>query len=650
MTERNKMKTRKFRAEVARVLDIVVNSLYSNRDVFLRELISNAADALDRLRFESISRAELVPAEYRAVIRLIPDVEAGRLTVWDNGVGMSADELEKNLGTIAHSGSEQFLQKLAEAQREKDLTLIGQFGMGFYSAYLVADRVEVISRAAGTEEANLWSSDGKQSFTIEPAERDTAGTSVVLHVGKERESYLSEWKLRELVSRYSDFINHDIELRVERAEKDQPAEQRFEVVNQASALWKKTPKEISDEQYEAFYKPLSHDFEPPFGRVHFSVEGKQAFTGLLFVPKRPRYDLFLPESRHGVRLYVRRVFIMDECEELLPRWLRFVQGVIDSDDLPLNLSRELLQDSQVTRTIRKQIIRRVLDLLAKRSAEEPQAYLEFWAGLGAVLKEGIYFDREYKDKLVPLLRYQTTAQQEPSALGAYIERMPEGQKAIYYAIGSSRELLADSPHLEALKRKGFEVLLMTDMVDQWAVEILGEIDGKKLINAMQADLDLDSDAPEDGAKDKEEEDKSDGETAEPPEALRPFLQRVGEVLGERVSEVRPSRRLTDSPACLVIPRGGLPAAVEQALRAAHRALPESKRILEINLEHELVKSLRLLHAEQPGSEKLARWIELLHDQALLSEGSPLPDPARFARSVTELLQTAARAEAPRQGG
>ncbi len=648
MTEKKK-KTRKFQAEVARVLDIVVNSLYSNRDVFLRELISNAADALDRLRFDSISRPELMPAEYRAVIRLMPNAEAGTLTVWDNGIGMSAEELEKNLGTIAHSGSEQFLQKLAEAQRENDFTLIGQFGMGFYSAYLVANQVEVISRTAGTEEAFRWSSDGKQSFTIEPAEREAVGTSVVLHVDKEHESYLSEWKLRELVSRYSDFINHDIELRVDRPEQDGRHEQRFEVVNQASALWKKSPKEISDEQYEAFYKHLSHDFEPPFGRVHFTVEGKQAFTGLLFIPKHPPFDLFLPDSRHGVRLYVRRVFIMEECEELLPRWLRFVRGVIDSDDLPLNVSRELLQDSQVTRTIRKQVIRRVLDLLAKRSAEDPQAYLELWTGLGAVLKEGLYFDPEYKDKLVPLLRYQTTAQQEPSALKAYIERMPEGQKAIYYAIGTSRELLADSPHLEALKRKGYEVLLMTDMVDQWAVETLGEVEGKKLVNAMQADLELDGEAADGEQRAKEGEEKSNGEPPEPPETLRPFLQRVREVLDERVSEVRPSRRLTDSPACLVIPQGGLPAAVEQALRAAHRSLPESKRILEINLEHELVKSLQLLHAAQPESEKLARWIELLHDQALLSEGSPLPDPARFARGVTELLQTAAREEAPRHG-
>ncbi len=655
---RKRTRTLRFQAEVSQVLDLVVNSLYSNREIFIRELISNAADALDKLRFESISKPELLPQDYEAKIRLIPDAEAGTLTIWDNGIGMSDSELAKELGTVAHSGSKEFLTKLQEAKEAGDLQLIGQFGVGFYSSYLVASEVEVISRAAGSDEAFRWRSDGKQTFTVSAAERDEVGTSVILHVADEHKDYVSEWRLRNLVRRYSDFINHTIELQTtKKTGEDDKTETAFEVVNQASALWRRQPKEIEDKQYEEFYKHLTHDFEKPFARTHFTVEGTQMFTGLLFLPKRAPFDLFTPDSRHGVRLYVRRVFIMDDCEELLPQWLRFVKGVVDSDDLPLNVSRELLQDSTTVRTIRKQIIRRVLEVLAKKAEDEPDGYLEFWRAFGAVIKEGLHFEPEHKDKIANLLRYETTAEDGLTSLSDYVKRMPEGQKPIYYALGASRDILANSPHLEGLKARGYEVLLMTDAVDAWAVEGLAEFDAKPLANAMQEDLEVDGeeedkDKGEDKGEDKDEDkDKGRAEAkSEKAKELEPLIQLCKEVLSEHVSEVRVSERLTDSPACLVIPKGGLPSHIERVLRATQKGMPQSKRILELNPNHAIVERLRQVQQEDPKGDRLKQWIELLYDQALLVEGSPLHDPVRFAKRMTELLQLAVQqpsAEAPK---
>jgi molecular chaperone HtpG len=623
-------KTQKFKAEVGQVLHLVINSLYSDKDIFLRELISNAADALDKLRFEALSKPELLPEGYEPRIRLIPDKVARTLTIWDNGIGMSAAALSKDLGTVAHSGTREFAEKLAAAQQGSAATLIGQFGVGFYSGYLVADQVEVISRAAGTTEANRWSSDGKESFAVEPAERGSIGTSVVLHLKGEHEGYCDEWKLRDLVRRYSDFISHKIELSVTREGEDA----KLEVINQASALWTRPKSEISEEQYDELYKHLTHDWEKPLAHTHFQVEGTQMFTGLLFLPKRPPFDMMSPDAPSGVRLYVRRVFIMDECDALLPRWLRFVRGVIDSDDLPLNVSRELLQDSSLVRTIKKQVSRRVLDLLVDLAENKPDEYLVFFGKFGAVLKEGLHFDPSYKDKLQKLVRYESTRGEGLRSLAQYTEAMKEGQKAIYYAIGPSKALLEHSPQLEGLRSKGYEILLMTDGVDQWAVEGLGELEGKPFVNAMEEGLSLDGEAPK--------SDENDGEESKPavkdPGELGPLLERCKQILADSVGEVRLSDRLTDSPVCLVLPKGGLPAHIERLMRAHQADLPAQKRILELNPKHPLIARMQAEHARDASSTKLQEWVEMLYDQALLSEGSPLPDPVRFASRVAVLMQ------------
>ncbi len=636
--ETHDVQPQRFQAEVTQVLRLVIDSLYSNKDVFLRELVSNAADALDKLRFSAIEKPELLPPGYAAKVQLIPDEQARTLTISDSGIGMSREALARDLGTVARSGSKELLAQLAQAQAQHDMKLIGRFGVGFYSGYLVADRIDVISRAAGSDEAWKWSSDGKETFTVEPAERQSIGTSIVLHLSTEHADYAREHTLRELVSRYSDFISYPIELAVTRNvsgtkedsdEKAEPKkETRFEAINKASALWMRAEKDVTDEQYEELYKHLTHDWEPPLARTHFHVEGTQMFTGLLYLPKRPPFDLSNPEWRHGVRLYVRRVFIMEQCEELLPRWLRFVRGVIDSDDLPLNVSRELLQDSALVRTIKKQVTRRVLDMLGKLATDKPDEYLGFFQSFGAVLKEGLHFEPTYADKIAPLLRYESSNVQGFTSLAEYKKRMVEGQTKIYYALGPSTALLAASPLLESLKKRGYEVLYMTHGVDQWAIEGLPEFDGTKLVDAMREGqddaLDAKDAASEEGAK----------------KELSSLLSRCKDVLTAHVSDVRVSQRLTDSPACLVTPMGGVPAHIERLLRAHQQDLPEQKRILELNPGHSVVQRMRELHEKDASSSQVSEWAELLYDQALLVEGSPLPDPARFAKRLSQLMEAA----------
>ncbi len=623
------VQTHKFKAEVSQVLSLVINSLYSNKDIFLRELVSNAADALDKLRFEAIAKPELMPAGHEPRIRLIPDKAARTLTIWDNGIGMSAQTLAEDLGTVARSGTREFAQKLQQAKDKGDVSLIGQFGVGFYSGYLVADQITVLSRAAGSAEAHRWASEGKDSFSIEPATREEIGTSVVLQLKPDQEGYLDEWKLRDLVRQYSDFISHKIELQVTREGEKEKERTSVEVINQASALWTRNKKDITDEQYNELYRHLTHDWEPPLARTHFQVEGTQMFAGLLFVPKRPPFEMLSQGEQHGVRLYVKRVFIMDRCEELLPRWLRFVRGVVDSDDLPLNVSRELLQDSSTVRTIRKQVTRRVLDLLSEIAEQRNDDYLDFFRKFGPVLKEGLHFEPTHKDKLGKLMRYESSHGQGLVSLDEYIGRMPEGQDKVYYAMGPSRQLLEQSPHLESLKKRGYEVLYMTDGIDQWAVEGLTEYEGKPLANAMEAE-----------AKSEAKADDKDQEPAKDAGELAPLLERCQQILSEFVSEVRVSERLTESPVCLVMPKGGVPAHIERMLRAYQQDLPTQKRILELNPNHVLTAQLKTEFARDAESARLREWVELLYDQALLTEGSPLPDPARFAARVTNLMQQA----------
>ena len=608
-----------FQAEVTELLHLVVNSLYSHKEIFVRELVSNASDAIDRLKFQALTDKELL-GDAPAEIRLVPNREAGTLTIEDTGVGMTHDELVKNLGTIAHSGSRAFIQRVHEAGN-KDVNLIGQFGVGFYSAFLVADHVDVVSRAAGSTEAWRWSSDAKSAFTMEPAERPEAGTSVVMHLKEEQKQYLDEWELKELVRRYSDYVSHPIKLKVE-------GKDELETINRASALWQRPKAEITDEQYEEFYKHVAHDFEAPLARNHFRIEGTQLFTGLLYVPKRAPYDLYMREHRRGVRLYVKRVFVMEDCEDLVPVWLRFVRGVIDSDDLPLNVSRELLQDSALVKTIKKQVSKKTLDLLEELARDKQDDYRAFWETFGSVVKEGMHFDPEFKDRIAALCRFESSKEEGLTSLTDYVKRMPEGQGAIYVIVAESRAAAAGSPHLEALKKRGYEVLYLTDAVDEWVLPSLREFEGKPVVNALHADLKLD----ETDAEKKAHEDTTG--------ALKEFTDAVKTVLGDRVKEVRVSTRLTDSPACLVVPDGGLTAHLERLLRAHDKETPIQKRIFEVNPDHPLALRLKTLAERAPGSERFAEWVEVLYDQALLTEGSPLPDPHAFARRVTKLLEAA----------
>jgi molecular chaperone HtpG len=617
-----------FQAQVSEVLSLVINSLYSHPEVFLRELLSNASDALDKERFLAITSEGGSGEPLR--IRLTADEKAGTLSIDDNGIGMDEAELVKNLGTIAHSGSREFLTQLKE---KKDVSLIGQFGVGFYSAYLVADRVEVFTKKRGTDAAFRWESDAKSGFVTEPSERASRGTTVVLHLKADQRDFLKPYRLRELVKRYSDYVGYPIELAAE-PEEGGDGTRKFERINQASALWQRKPSDVSDEQYDEFYKHLTHDFEAPLARKHFRVEGTQEFTGLLFIPKRPPFDLFSTDERHGVRLHVKRVFIMDDCKELLPRWLRFVRGVVDSEDLPLNVSRELLQDSKIVRIIRKQVIKHALDLLEEIAEKRPDDYRELWKNYGAVLKEGVHFDPEYKERLEKLFRFESSKESGLTSLAEYVGRMGEGQKAIYYILGPSRRTVESSPHLESLKARGFEVLYLTDPVDEWAVRALASFDDKPLRSAMDEKLELDK--PADGTS----------ESNEPAsESDNVLLQRFQEVLSEHVSQVRVSERLTDSPSCLVVPDGGLGPHIERLLRMQQGAdVPVQKRILEINTKHPLIKALSELNQKGEGGAALAESIELLYDQALLAEGSPIDDPARMARRLTKLLQSSAEAQ------
>jgi molecular chaperone HtpG len=625
-----KKSTRKFQAEVSRLLHLVVNSLYSHKEIFLRELVSNASDAIDKLKLAALTEPSVMGNDEEAPsIRIAIDREARTITIDDDGIGMSRDELATNLGTLAHSGTMKFLEQL---ENRGDANLIGQFGVGFYSSFLVADRVDVTSRPPGEDaESWTWSSDAKETYTLAPGERARRGTTVVLHVSDEQAEFVDEWRLRGLVGRYSDYVSHPIMLDEPRYGDDGEVTRELAQVNKGNALWQRPASEISDDDYNEFYRHLSHDWTEPLARTHFRIEGTQLFTGLLFVPGKPPHDLFLRDGKRGVRLFVNRVFIMDDAEELVPVWLRFVKGVIDSDDLPLNVSREMLQDSTIVRTIRNQVVKKTIALLADLAESEPEKYETFWAAFGAVMKEGLHVDFDQGDKLAPLLRYRSSAVDGLTTLAGYVERMKEGQEAIYYVIAESEAAAAQSPHLEALKQRDFEVLYMTDPIDEWAVAGLKEFDDKPLVSAMKADLDLD----------ETEEDK--GKREERQGELAGLLDRFGAVLEDEVEEVRVSARLTESPCCLVVPEGGQHAYLERLLRAQDPSTPKSKRILEVNPTHPVVENLRALHEKDPESDHLTGWIEMLYDQVLLTEGSPVVDPGRLARRMTDLIQQASGA-------
>ena len=623
---------REFQAEVRQVLDLMVHSLYSNKEIFLRELISNGSDACDKLRFAALSDDSLYGDRPELYLEIVQDKEARSISIYDSGIGMSHDELVDNLGTIARSGTRSFLASLTGDQ-QADAHLIGQFGVGFYSAFIVAEQVEVTSRAAGSDEAWRWVSDGQGEYTVEPAEGAPRGTTVKLTLKDGEEEFLEPFRVSALVRKYSDHIAFPIKLEktvVETEGEGDEAEEvtrvETEVVNQASALWTRPKSEIEDEEYQAFYKHISHDFGDPLTWAHNRVEGNQSYTTLLFLPEQAPFDLLLGrEERTGLKLYVRRVFIMDAAEQLLPTYLRFVRGVVDSDDLPLNVSRELLQENALVRKIRSSVVKRVLDMIGKL-AQDDDRYKDFWSQFGATLKEGPVEDFSNQEKLLKLMRFASTAgdgDAQTTSLEDYIGRMKGGQDKIYFVTADSYQAASNSPHLEVFRKQGIEVLLMYDRVDEWMMGHVREFDGKPFQSVAKGDIDL--------SNMENESDKQAREQAE--ESAKPLIDRLGKALEGQVEEVRVSHRLTDSPSCLVLSEQDMAVHMQSLLKQAGHDMPGSKPRLEVNPEHPLVQKAE----KESDDERFADWAFMLFDQALLAEGGQLDDPAAFVRRMNGLL-------------
>ncbi len=629
--------TRGFQAEVGQILHLVTHSLYSHQEIFLRELVSNASDALDKLRFLAVSEPKYLESDPELGIRIEIDKENALLTIRDNGIGMDREEIIEHLGTIAKSGTKEFLAALS-AQKNKDSLQIGQFGVGFYSAFIVSNKVSVRSRKAGlpVDQGVEWISSGENEFTVETIHKQTRGTEVILHLKEEAKEYLDAWRIKNLVHKYSDHISFPIWMLKENEKfseneeesKDKDNEitdaQVFETVNRAQAIWTLPKSQISDKEYEEFYKHISHDFSAPLAWAHNKVEGKLEYNSLLFIPERAPFDLYQRDMAKGLKLYVKRVFIMDDAEQLLPMYLRFVKGVIDSNDLALNVSRELLQNNEVIEGLRSATTRRVLDLLEKLAKDEPEKYNQFWSTFGAVLKEGVAEDFANKDKIASLLRFETTQSETKAnvSLADYIARMGDKQDKIYYVTADTAAAARNSPQLEIFRQKGVEVLLLSDRVDEWLVVHLSEFQGKSLQSIAKGALDL-------TALDNEEDKKAHEQVQT---EFKPLTTAVKEALGAAVKEVRISQRLTDSPACIVADEDDMGGHVQRLLKAAGQAMPESKPILELNPNHPIIKRLD----QEKGSAELAQWSQILLDQAILADGSPLENPAEFVTRLNSL--------------
>jgi molecular chaperone HtpG len=628
MTVDAQRETLEFQTEVKQLLHLMIHSLYSNKEIFLRELISNGSDACDKLRFEALASDALYEGDTVLGIRIDFDQAARTVTVTDSGIGMTRDEVVDNIGTIARSGTRQFFESLTGDQA-KDTQLIGQFGVGFYSAFIVADKVTLTTRRAGlpAEQGVRWISTGDGSYTLETIERPQRGTEIVLHLREGEDEFLNGYRLRGIVSKYSDHSPLPIEMRREAADKEEAAGE-FEAVNKASALWTRPRSEITDEEYTEFYKHVAHDFEDPMQWVHSHVEGTQSYTSLFYVPARAPFDLYDRDSRHGIKLYVRRVFIMDDAEQLMPYYLRFVRGLVDSDDLPLNVSREILQHNRLIDTIRAGSIKKVLGLLEGMANDKPELYAQFWQQFGRVLKEGPGEDFANRERIAKLLRFASTATdsaEQTVSLDEYIKRMKDGQEKVYYITAETFAAAKNSPHLQIFRRKGIEVLLLSDRVDEWLVSHLHEYDGKPLASVAKGELDLDklADEAEKAAA------KKTGE------AYAGLVERMQETLDARVSEVRVSQRLTESPSCLVMGEHDMAVHMQQMLRQAGHEVPVSKPVLEINPSHPLVSRLR----DETDDAHFADWSNILLDQAMLSEGGQLEDPVAFVNRLNHLLQT-----------
>ena len=624
--------THAFQAEVKQILHLVTHSLYSNKEIFLRELVSNASDACDKLRYEALDHPELYEDAPNLEVRVFFDAEAKTLTIRDNGIGMSAEEAAAHLGTIAKSGTRDFMAKLSGDQK-KDANLIGQFGVGFYSGFIVADRITVESRRAGlpADQAVRWSSEGTGEYELEAISRAERGTDVILHLRDEEAEFLSTWRLKAIISKYSDHISLPILMKKETWDAEaaqQVVTDEWETVNKAAALWARSKSEVTDAEYQDFYKQISYDSEPPLAYTHNRVEGRSEYTQLLYIPKKAPMDLWNRDKRGGVKLYVKRVFIMDDAEALMPAYLRFVKGVIDSADLPLNVSRELLQESRDVKAIREGSTKRVLGMLESLadsdSAEDKAKYADFWKEFGAVLKEGVGEDFANRERLSKLLRFASTHADEGVSLADYVARMKEGQEAIYVITADSLAAAKNSPQLEIFRKKGIEVLLLTDRVDEWLLSHLHEFEGHMLQSVAKGAVDL-------GKLQDEEEKKKAEEVAE---VFKPVLERLKEALKGRAKDVRVTTRLVDSPACVVVEEGDMSAHLARLLKQAGQAAPDAQPILEVNPEHALVQRL----ADDPRFDDLA---QILFDQALLAEGGQLDDPAGYVQRVTRLLAPAA---------
>ncbi len=633
----NATETHSFQAEVGRLLDIVANALYSEREIFLRELISNAADACDRLRYRALTAPELIEGDTEFAIDLSTDAEAGTLTLSDNGSGMTHDELVENLGTIAKSGTSNFMQQLT-GDAKKDVSLIGQFGVGFYSAFMVSSKVEVTSRAAGDDAAFTWTSDGKGAFTIDPASRDGRGTTIVMHLKDDAKEFLEEQRLSHIVKTYSDHI--PLPIRFHGPAPELPgAEDEEKVVdvgprqlNEASALWTRSKFDIEDEQYTEFYRHVSHGFDEPSMTLHFRAEGVIEYTGLIFIPTARPFDLFHPDRKSKLKLYVRRVFITDECEDLVPSWLRFLRGVIDSEDLPLNVSREMLQNNPVVAKIQAGLIKRIISELTKMAEKDAESYEAFWDAFGAVIKEGVYESAEHRDALLKLVRFKSTTQPGLVSLAEYIERMKEGQNEIFYITGEDAEVLEKSPQLEGFNAKGVEVLYMTDPVDEFWIGQVPEFEGKALKSVTRGSAALTDIKAEDADKDGEDKPEESADDAMEISALVTALKGS---LGDAVKDVRKTDRLTASPCCLVADEGAMDIHLERLLKQHNQLNQSSPRILEINPDHALIKAMAA-----KATENMDDAAQLLLDQARIMEGETLPDPAAFARRMTDVMTKA----------
>lgn len=625
MNTKTKKETLQFETEVVQLLQLMVHSLYSNKEIFLRELISNASDACDMLRFEAVSNAALLGKDPELKIQVEFNKTDGTVTVRDNGIGMSRDEVIQNIGTIAKSGTQEFIGQLTGDQ-SKDAHLIGQFGVGFYSAFIVADKVTLITLRAGLEkdQAVRWESEGAGSYTLEEAEKEKRGTEVILHLKKEENELLNSWQLRSILMKYSDHVPLPIEMHVE-SEEGEEAE-KWETVNKASALWTRSKNEISDDEYKEFYKHVGHDYAEPLTWIHNRVEGKTEYISLLYLPKQAPFDLFEPNQTHGIKLYVQRVFIMDDADKLMPRYLRFVRGVIDSNDLPLNISREILQSNKVIDSIRSGLVKKILALLENMAKSESENYQEFWSVFGKVLKEGPGEDFVNKNKISKLLRFASTYNENETqdvSLDKYIVRMQPKQEKIYYITADNHAAAKNSPHLEIFREKGIEVLLLSDRVDEWLMSHLTEYEEKSFASVAKGKLDLgDIGSEGDKKEQKKKEKQAEG-----------LIRRIRSVLEEKVEDVRVSHRLTSSPACIVLSEQEMSLYMQHLMRQAGHDMPATKPVLEINPTHSLVQRM----GNEQVEDRFKDWAKILLDQAILAEGGQLEDPASFVNRLNHMI-------------